>query len=254
MDTRATQSKETNSGAGYTCTRDPELNCDQCRLRGLCLPQSLSLDEIQLLDRIIERPRPYHNGEHVYRTQEGFSEVYVIRSGAVKTFNLDEHGNELTTGFYLPGDLLGIDGIATNAYPSSAIALDTSTLCVLSFEKLGTLTREIPRLQRHVFEVMSEKIVQQEALLMQLNRARSTAATRIAGFLISLALRHRRLGLSATSFRLPMSRKDIGSYVGLSIETVSRTLTDFDRRGLCKIDRREIDGLNLPALEEIAIQ
>ena len=157
-------------------------------------------------------------------------------------------------GFICLASCLRIDGVATNSYPSSAIALDTSTVCKLSFEELRSLSQSIPQLQQYVFGMMSAKIVQQQSLLMQLNRGASTAESRIASLLISLALRHRRLGLSATSFRLPMSRTEIGSYVGLSIETVSRTITDFDRRGVSRIRGREIDHLDLEALEAIALQ
>ncbi len=236
-----------------SCTRMPDVSCSECRLRGLCLPHSLDAAETAALDAIVARHRPKHAGDYIYRAHDPFVHLYIVRSGAVKTLTVTEAGREQVTGLYLPGEMFGIDGLSTNFYTGSAIALDTSTICELPFDEYEELSQQIPKLQTHAFEVMSRKIVEQQVLMAQLNRAASNATQRVAGFLLSLALRNRRVGLSPYSFKLPLTRRDIGSMVGLTVETVSRTLREFDRQGCCRISGRQVEDLDLGALEQFAV-
>lgn len=219
-------------------SRRHETSCGNCRLSAICLPIALEARDIDKLDEIIRRGRPLQRGEHIYREDEPFTSVYAVRSGTLKAYSLTDDGREQVTGFYFPGEILGMDGISKNVHASSAKALETAAICEIPFERLGELSARLPSLQRHFFQLMSQEITQDQLLITMLSK--NSAEQRIAAFLLSVSGRNARRNLSATNFRLPMSRTDIGNYLGLTVETVSRVFSRFQKSGLLAVEGKEI--------------
>ena len=223
--------------------------CSSCSLQELCLPVGLSPSEIEKLDRIISSRQATRRGASLYRTGDPFRNLYAVRAGAFKTVDLSEDGSEKITGFYLSGEILGLDAISTDRQNFSAVALEDSEVCVLPFERLEELLREIPALQHHFHKIMSRDIMRDQGLMLVL--AGMKADARLSAFLIGLSQRFANLGYSAMRFRLRMTREEIGSYLGLTLETVSRLFSRFSGEGWIRIDRREIEILDFTALRGI---
>ncbi len=227
------------------CHHDYQVSCSSCRLATICLPIALEATDIDKLDKIIQRGRPLQKGEHIYREGDQFTSVYAVRAGALKAYSLTDDGKEQVTGFYFPGEILGMDGISKNEYASSAKALETSAICEIPFERLGELSTRLPSLQRHFFQLMSQEIAQDQQLITMLSK--NSAEQRVAALLLSISARNARRRLSANAFRLPMSRTDIGNYLGLTVETVSRVFSRFQKLGILAVDNKEI-AIKDPAL------
>lgn len=232
------------------CSHDKKVSCGNCRLNSICLPISLHFDDIDRLDQIVQRGRPLQKGEYLYRTNAPFGALFAVRSGAVKAFTLSDAGHEQVTGFYLPGEVVGMDGIAANRYTNSVIALETSSICEIPFQRMEELSLQIPGLQRNVFQMLSREITQDQQIIGLLSKG--NAETRIAALLLSISSRHSRRNLSATEFNLPMSRTDIGNFLGLTIETVSRVFTRLQQQGLLQVDKKAIVIKDMAALTELA--
>lgn len=232
------------------CPHDRKTSCTNCRLNTICLPISLHIDDIDKLNAIIQRGKPLQKGEYLYRANQSFDSVYAIRSGAVKAVALSDNGEEQVTGFYLPGEVVGLDGLADNRYSNSVIALETASICEIPFGRLEELSLQIPNLQRHFFQLMSREITQDHQIITLLSK--SSAEERIAALLLSISSRNSRRQLSASAFRLPMSRTDIGNYLGLTIETVSRIFSRLQKQGVIAVDKKEIHILDLDKLRDIA--
>ena len=173
-----------------------------------------------------------------------------MRSGSVKGYSITDNGQEQVTGFYFPGEILGMDGIAKNHHASSARALETSSICEIPFDKLGELSQRIPSLQKHFFQLMSQEIAEDQQLLTLLSK--NTADQRVAALLLSISARNKRRKLSAANFRLPMSRTDIGNYLGLTVETVSRVFSRFQKLGVLGVDNKEITIIDIESLRAVA--
>ena len=236
--------------APQQCHSSPQVSCGDCRLSALCLPISLHIDDIDKLDKIVQRGRPLQKGDHLYRAGDDFHAVYAIRSGTVKAVHITDDGLEQVTGFYLPGEIIGMDGIARNRYSNSAIALETASVCEIPFSRMEELSLQMPSLQRHFFQLMSKEITQDQQLITLLSK--NSAEERIAALLLSISSRNHQRALSSTHFRLPMSRADIGNYLGLTVETVSRVLSRFQKQALICVDKREIAINDLDKLRKIS--
>ena len=236
--------------AGHRCAHDYQINCGNCRLNTICLPIALDLHEVEQLEEIIQRSRPLQKGEHLYRQDQPFGSVFAVRSGSVKAYAITDNGQEQVTGFYFPGEVLGMDGIAKNKYASSARAMETAAVCEIPFDKLGELSQRLPNLQRHFFQLMSQEIAEDQQLLTLLSK--NTADQRVATLMLSISARNKRRKLSAANFRLPMSRTDIGNYLGLTVETVSRVLSRFQKLGVLAVDNKEINIVDAELLRSVA--
>jgi len=223
--------------------------CSACSLQELCLPVGLSAAEIDQLDRVISTRQTVRRGAWLYRIGDPFQNLYALRSGAFKTLALSEDGSEKITGFYLPGEILSLDAISTERQNFGALALEDSEVCVLPFAQLEVLLGQIPALQRHFHRIMSRDIIRDHGLMLLI--AGMHADARLCAFLIGLSQRFANLGYSAMRFRLNMTREEIGSYLGLTLETVSRLFSRFARDGLILIDRREIEIRDFDALRAI---
>lgn len=232
------------------CAHDKRISCGNCRLNTLCLPISLHIDDIDRLNDIVQRSKPLQKGEYLYRANDHFSSLFAIRSGAVKAITLSDNGEEQVTGFYLPGEVVGMEGLAGDRYTNSVIALETASICEIPFHSVEELSIRIPSLQRNIFQLMGREITHDQQIITLLSK--STAEQRIATLLLSLSTRNHRRHLSATSFSLPMSRTDIGNFLGLTIETVSRVFTRLQKQGILEVNRKDITINDLDELRNIA--
>ncbi|MDO6487177.1 fumarate/nitrate reduction transcriptional regulator Fnr [Colwellia sp. 6_MG-2023] len=226
------------------------INCQNCSVSELCLPFTLNDQELNTLDQIIDRKRPFHKGDKIFTDGQEMQALYAIRSGTFKTFTVNEQGEEQITGFHLAGDLLGFDAIAESEHKSFAQALETSMICEIPYDNLDTLSNTMPKLKKQVLRLMSNEIRTDQEMLTLLNR--KNAEQRVATFLVSLSKRYRARGLSANEFRLTMTRSDIGNYIGLTVETISRLLNRFHKTGLIKVDGKLITIINLNELVNCA--
>jgi CRP/FNR family transcriptional regulator len=176
--------------------------------------------------------------------------LYAIRSGTFKTFTVNEQGEEQITGFHLAGDLLGFDAIAESEHPSFAKALETSMVCEIPYNTLDTLSNTMPKLKKQILRMMSSEIRSDQEMLTLLNR--KNAEQRLATFISTLASRYHARGMSATDFRLTMTRSDIGNYIGLTVETISRLLNRFQKNELIGVEGKLITILDMDKLNECA--
>lgn len=207
----------------------------------------LEPEDIERLDEIVKRTRPVQRGDFLFREGDRFRSLYVVKTGSVKSFAPSPEGGEQVLGFHLPGELIGLDAIDKDAHACSARALETSAICEIPFGRLEELTCTIPSLQHQMYRLLSKEIGHDTDLLLLLGK--KNAEERLAAFLISFSRRLQKRGLSATDFHLSMSRHEIGNYLGLAVETVSRLFTRFQEDGLMFVDRKHIELLDVNALE-----
>lgn len=239
----------------FTPAPHPENNvpCLSCRLNEYCLPAlftSNSKTQQEHLLKSLVRQQNAHvlKREYLYRQNDPFNTLYIVRSGAVKTVLLDSSGCEQVTGFYYPGDLFGLDGINTHHYATSSMSLGNATVCAVDFSQLEKITTFVPSLQHHIFKMMAREIERSQRVMSVLNH--KTAEQRMAFLLLRYALHLRRLQQPTREFSLPMSRKDMANHLGLAVETVSRILSRFQRLGLLEIKGRQVFSLDLARLQE----
>ena len=223
--------------------------CSNCNLHELCLPLGLSHAEIEKLDEVVSARHRIKRGEHLYRAGEAFNAIYAVRSGFFKTDVLLEDGREQVTGFQMTGELLGLDGISTEAHSCNAVALEDSEVCAIPFSHLEGLSREIQTLQHHFHKVMSREIVRDHGVMMLLGTMR--AEERLATFLLNLSQRFTARGHSPAEFYLRMTREEIGSYLGLKLETVSRAFSRFQEEGLIAVQQKHVRILDIVKLKQL---
>lgn len=223
--------------------------CSNCDLRELCLPIDLTDDQMRRLEMLSYHKHNFPAGAYLYRSGDPFKSLYAIRSGSFKTRIVHEDGREQVTGFLMAGEIIGLDAISTDTHTCEAVALEASEVCELPFARLEALSREIPSLQRHLHKIMSREIVRDQGIMLLLGSMR--AEERLAAFLLNMSQRNAIHGMSATQLRLRMSRLDIGSYLGMKPETVSRTFSHFQEAGLIHVKARAVEILALPKLREM---
>lgn len=212
--------------------------CSNCNLRELCLPLGLPADELQRLDEVVSERRKVPQGQALFNVGQPFRALFAVRTGFFKTVVRTSDGREQVTGFQMAGELLGLDGIGTGLHQVDAVALEDADLCIIPFEQLETLSRDFASLQRQIHKVMSREIVREQSVMILLGSMR--ADERIAAFLLNLTKRLNARGFSEVAVLLRMSREEIGSYLGMTIETVSRTLSKMQAQGILAVDKREL--------------
>jgi len=238
-------------------TASPTLNvgalkasCAGCSLHHLCLPMGLDDADISRLDQIVGRRRRVLRDEGLYRMDDPFKNLYAIRFGHFKTYQVNPSGEQQVTGFQMAGELLGMDAISADRHQCDAVALEDSEVCEIPFSRLEELFSHIPTLLRHFHRIMSQEITREQNVMLLLGNMR--AEQRFAAFLVNLSSRYAARGYSATSFQLRMSREDIGNYLGLTIESVSRLLSRFKQQGWLKVDKREVQLIDPAMLKALA--
>ena len=213
--------------------------CSSCCLQSVCLPCGLGAAELERFGDIAAAKRKVARGASLYRPGETFDSLYAVRSGAFKTVGVSNNGEEKVTGFYLSGELLGLDSISNGRHGYSAVALEDSEVCAIPFAALEKMAASVPALQHKLFQVLSSDISRDEGLMLLLGRM--SADQRLAAFLLSISRRYQRLGFSATQFNLRMTREEIGNYLGLTLETVSRLMSRFQKEGLIGVQQRDVE-------------
>ena len=222
------------------------VSCESCSLSELCLPRGLTVQEISQLDDYIERPRKLDPNTQIYQPGDKFFGFYAVRSGGVKTYLTKKTGEQQILGFHLPGEIFGLDGMEHNSHRCYASTMDNTSYCTIPFEKLDELCAELPDLRVQVYKLLGHEINCDHS--HQLLLGQQTAHERLATFLLSISSRFKHRGFSPTSFMLPMSRHDIACYLGIAVETVSRLFKSFQQQGIVKINRKQVDILNMDLL------
>jgi len=216
-----------------------EVVCSSCNLREICLPVGLTKIELEFIDqRLVATRRRLHRGETLYRAGDRFDSLYAVWTGFFKTCVASKDGRDQVTGFQMGGELVGLDGIAGRRHEVDAVALEDSQVCVIPFEALESLTHQVPSLQAQFHRLMSREIVRNQGVMLLLGSM--YAEERLAAFLLNLTHRLQARGFSASSVLLRMTREEIGSYLGLTLETVSRTFSKFQHDGLLFVRNRQI--------------
>ena len=226
------------------------INCQHCGFSQLCLPFTLNDQELDKLDQIIQRKRPSHKGDHLFEAGKPLQALYAVRTGSFKTYTLTEQGEEQITGFHLPGDVIGFDAIGDQHHPSYAQALETALVCEIPFNNLDSLLDQVPKLRQQLMRLMSQDIHGDQQIMLLLNR--KTAEEKLAAFITNLAQRFGSRGFSRKEFRLTMTRGEIGNYLGLTVETISRLLGRFHKDELIHVDGKLITIANFEELSRIA--
>ncbi|GGA70667.1 transcriptional regulator FNR [Neiella marina] len=212
----------------------------------MCIPFSLNSNELDQLDDIIERKKPIHKGDELFKAGDNLKSLYAIRSGSVKSYTITENGEEQITGFHLAGDLVGFDAISRDHHPSFAEALETSMVCEIPFETLDDLCGKMPKLRQQIMRLMSTEIGSDQNMLLLLSK--KSAEERLASFIYELSRRFGERGFSSREFRLTMTRGDIGNYLGLTVETISRLLGRFQKSGMIAVQGKYITVLDTESL------
>ncbi|WP_041928671.1 fumarate/nitrate reduction transcriptional regulator Fnr [Methylotenera mobilis] len=223
--------------------------CSNCNLRELCMPVGFNVDEMKRLDEVVEKRRRVKQGELLFNSGDTFTSLYAIRTGFFKTCVTSEDGREQVTGFQMAGEIIGMDGIVSDRHNCNAVALEDAEVCVMPFATVEDLSRELPALQRHVHKIMSREIVRENSVMMLLGNMR--AEERLAAFLLNLLQRLHARGLSQSELVLRMTREEIGSYLGLKLETVSRAFSKFSEDGIIEVKQRYVKVLEPDALKKI---
>ena len=226
-----------------------EVTCSGCNMRELCLPQGLTAGDTELFENVVYARRRIKRGESLFAAGDEFKAVYSVRSGFFKTSLVDGEGREQVTGFFMGGELLGLDGIGTGRYHSAAIALEDSEVCVLPYALIEKMAQDLPALQRRLHAVLSREIVRDHGVMMLLGSMR--AEERLATFLLNLSKRFTARGYSPSDFHLRMTREELGSYLGLKLETVSRLFSRFHDDGLIEVQQKHVRILDITGLQRI---
>jgi CRP/FNR family transcriptional regulator len=225
------------------------VGCSSCCVQGVCLPCNLNGSELTRFGEIATAKRRVPRGASLYHNGDRFESLYAVRSGAFKTVGVSRDGTEKITGFHLPGELLGLDAINGGRHGYNAVALEDSEVCIIPFAQLEQMALTLPALQHQLLRLLSGDISRDHGLMLLLGSM--TAEQRLAAFLLSLSRRHQRLGFAAERFMLRMTREEIGNYLGLTLETVSRLLSRFQREGLVAVHQRDIEILGKDRLMEM---
>ena len=213
-------------------------SCAQCSLHVLCLPAGIGSSDLQQLDEIVRNRRPLEPGENLFRSGQALSSLYVAREGAFKTVATNEEGETQVIGFHLPGELMGLDALGSGHHACDAEALTRATVCEVPLPQLESICAKLPGLQHQLLRIIGQGINRDQSHMEMLGRRQ--AAERVALFLHGLSERYKLLGRSGDMFVLPMSREDIASFLGMVIETVSRTLTKMQDDGVIAVRGRQV--------------
>jgi CRP/FNR family transcriptional regulator, anaerobic regulatory protein len=220
--------------------------CSSCSLHELCLPMGISREEIRQLDQLVVTRKRVRRGENLYHTDDRFHSVYAVRSGFFKSTVLAEDGRDQIIGFYMPAEIMGMDGIGTGRHACDVVALENSEVCIIPFANLEEISTKVRGLQRQFHKLMSREIVRDQAAMMLLGSMR--AEERLAAFLLNLSQRLVARGYSSSDFNLRMTREEIGSFLGLQLETVSRLFSKFQEERLIDVQQKHIRILDVSGL------
>lgn len=222
--------------------------CASCNMRELCLPLGLSTAEIERVEALVSTRKKVRRGDSLFRAGDKFASLYAVRIGFLKSTVVSTDGREQVTGFHMAGELVGLDGISNETHTCEMVALEDSDVCVIPYERVEEVASQVPTLRNHFHKVMSREIVREHGVMLLLGTMH--AEERLAAFLLNLSQRFESRGYSRSEFVLRMTRAEIGSFLGLKLETVSRALSRFAQDGLIDVNQKRIqitdpDGLRV---------
>ncbi len=229
--------------------KSPKVACEDCRLGNICLPRGLDLTEVVELNNIIGRGQPLSKGEILYHQGDNLHSFFAIHSGSLRSYTVTQDGAEQTLGFYLPGELVGLDGLENNDHSCTTVALETTSVCEIPFYHLQALCSNLPSLQRQMLHLLGKELSGEQDILLLLGTR--SAEERLAVFLLSLSNRFFERGFSATEFNLSMSRHDISNFLGVAVETISRQFSHFDKKQILRVKHRNVKIIDMGKLEQI---
>jgi CRP/FNR family transcriptional regulator len=227
-----------------------QITCQNCNLSDLCIPRGLSQKDIERIGNLVARRKVLHKGDYLYRQGDKFKGISAIKTGTAKLVTLDLDGNEFITGYFLPGELLGFDGLADERHACSALALETVSFCEIPAEQIDCLCLEVPNLMRELFRHVGKSLATETHHYILSQRG---AEDRVAGFLLNLSDRMSRRGFSGVEIKLTLSRQEIGNYLGLTLETVSRILRTLDGMGLVTVNAKSIHIIDKDKLRDFFV-
>ena len=226
-----------------------QVACSNCNLRELCMPVDVTEQDMDKLDSLVATRRKIRRGESLFSNGDRFDALYAIRTGFFKTRVTTEDGRDQVTGFQMAGEIIGLDGIVGDRHSCDAVALEDAEVCEMPYGRIEELSREVPALQTHVHKIMSREIVREHGVMLLLGSMR--AEERLAAFLLNLVQRLHARGFSRSELVLRMTREEIGSFLGLKLETVSRTFSKFAEDGLIEVKHRHVRILDIEALRTL---
>ena len=224
-------------------------HCSTCMMGSVCLPVGMPANEVAQLDDLVKERLRVEKGQPLFEHGAPLNALFGLRTGSIKTQIIEASGQQQITGFFLPGEIVGLDGMMDGIHSSTAVAMEDSEVCVVKLDDIDEISRYVPSLQHQVRRLMSKEIARSHQVLVALGSMRSEQ--RLAAFLINLSQRLTALGYSSTEFIMRMSREEIGNYLGLTLETVSRLFSRFARDGVIRVSQREIKILDMVALNEL---
>lgn len=225
------------------------ISCSHCNLREHCVPLGLSLKDIDRLEDMVASRKRIRRGEPLFRAGDRFDAIYAIRLGFLKSSVMSSDGREQVTNFHMSGELIGLDGIANDVHSCDVIALEDTEVCVIPYERILAASNEMHDYNTHFHKILSREIIRQHGLMLLLGSMH--AEERLAAFLLNLSHRFESRGYSRSEFVLRMTRAEIGSYLGLKLETVSRVLSRFSHDGLIVVNQKHVQILNPEGLRAI---
>jgi len=221
--------------------------CSSCALGAICVPQGLNKSELEKLENIVDHLPSIRKGDLLFNQGEPFSQLYAVKSGVFKSVVVDAEGNHRIVGFYLPGEILGLDAIYDSVHPSSAYALDSSAVCAIDFNTIADTAGQLPKLHINILKLMSKEVASVHEQMLELS-----AQAQFATFILNLSNRFAQRGFSATEFNLPMSRVDMGNYLNKAPETISRLLKVLKNDGVIAIERNLLTIIDMNQLKKLA--
>lgn len=223
--------------------------CSKCNQRELCMPAGLNEAELRRIDELVAHRRSIKRGSTLFRNGEAFTSLFAVRTGFFKTSLTTEDGRDQVTGFQMAGEIIGLDGIVNEQHTCDATALEDAEVCIMPFDRIQDISREVGALQKHVHRIMSREIVRDHDVMLMLGGMR--AQERLATFLLNMVQRLQARGFSQSTLILRMTREEIGSHLGMKIETVSRTFSRFAQAGLIEVNQRHIHIVDDQALRRL---
>lgn len=224
-------------------------HCSTCMMGSVCRPVGMPSTEVAKLDELVKERLRVEKGQPLFQHGTALDALFSVRTGSMKSQIVEASGQQQITGFFLPGEIVGLDGMLDGIHSSTAIAMEDSEVCVVKLEDIDEISRYVPSLQHQVRRLMSKEIARSHQVLLALGSMRSEQ--RLAAFLINLSQRLTALGYSPTDFVMRMSREEIGNYLGLTLETISRLFSRFARDGVIRVNQREVKILDMAALNEL---
>ena len=239
-----------NGGDAWHALARGVLQSATLRLTDFCLFAGLDLDSTPHVMRLMNSPPiRLHRGDALYRKGSRFHALFAIRNGSCKSVLLTRDGNEQVAGYHIAGEIIGIDGIGTGTYECQTSALEDMDVCRLAFDQVERLAQLSTPFRRNLHRLMSLECVRVQTLMVVLGTMR--AEQRLAVFLLDLSQRYRARGFSSCEFVLRMTREEIGSYLGIALETVSRLFSRFQREGLIQVQGRTVKLLDKVAMNQL---